>query len=320
MEPPPSPSEALALDAEDPLIARILAARPAPTPSQARVRVDAGDDAAVLADGTAVTVDAMVEGVHWDERLSPADVGWKLLAVSVSDLAAMGAAPGWAVLTLALPNHDEGWLTAFMQGLAEALAAWSVRLVGGDLVRTPGARMASLTLGGTCVAAPITRAGGLPGDDLWVTGTLGLAGLGWRSAEPPEVALEALRRPTPPLAFALDLARADLVHAAMDLSDGLARDLPRLARASHCGAIVSPSSLPGHEALGEQGWVHQVSGGEDYQLLFAAPPSASAALMALAHRHGVRLTRIGELETGTEVRLSDRAWPPPAFQHFPVSA
>ncbi len=271
----------------------------------------------MLADGTTVTVDALVEGVHWNERLAPGDVGWKLLAASVGDLAAMGARPDWALLTLALPAPDAAWLGAFSTGLAEALAAWDVRLVGGDTVRTSGPRVVSLTLGGRCVGAPVLRSGAVPGDDLWVTGTPGLADAGWRLAHPPEAALAALRRPSPPLAFALHVAAGSLVHAALDLSDGIERDLPRLATASGVGAVVEVGALPSHPDLaGPSAWHHQVSGGEDHGLLFASPASARAALMEAAAAHGVRLTRMGQIEAGAGARLSDRAWPGTTFRHF----
>ncbi len=313
MEPPPSPDP----DPEDSLLSLVLSARPPRPCPDARVRVDAGDDAAVVGDGTVVTVDALVEGVHWNERLAPGDVGWKLLAASVADLAAMGARPDWALLTLALPSPDATWLAAFSAGLAEALATWDVRLVGGDTVRTSGPRLVSLTLGGRCVAEPILRSSALPGDDLWVTGTPGLADAGWRLARPPEAALAALKRPVPPLPFALHIAAAGLVHAALDLSDGLERDLPRLATASGVAALVEVAWLPSHPDLdGPSAWHHQVSGGEDHGLLFASPATARAALMAAAEAHGVRLTRIGRIEGGSGARLSDRPWPGTTFRHF----
>ncbi|MBM4368704.1 MAG: thiamine-phosphate kinase, partial [Deltaproteobacteria bacterium] len=112
-------------------------------------RVGIGDDGAVLADGTVVTVDTMVEGVHWDDRLSPADVGYKLVATNVSDLDAMGARPSWALLALSLPTPlDREWATAFFAGLGEARARWPFVLAGGDTTRVAGPRVASLTLGG----------------------------------------------------------------------------------------------------------------------------------------------------------------------------
>jgi thiamine-monophosphate kinase len=233
LEPPtPDPSQR-----EQQVIDMLLAQRGAP-PSW--VDLDAGDDAAVLSDGTAVTVDALVEGVHFDERLSAEDVGFKTLAVSVSDLGAVGARPRWAVLALSLPRADEAWCAGFARGLREACARWGVYLLGGDTTGVPvgGPRVASLTLVGRCAQAPLARSGGRRGDRVWVTGTLGLAGAGWRLDAPPPEALQALRRPAPPLELALRCAASGLVHAAMDLSDGLAVDLPRLCAASGTGAAI----------------------------------------------------------------------------------
>jgi thiamine-monophosphate kinase len=323
LEPPPAP----VTDAEDTILGTLLAARPSVTSTSPRV--DVGDDAAVLADGTAVTVDALVEGVHWDDRLSPADVGHKLVAVSVSDLAATGASPTWAVLTLALPpGAAEGFVSGFARGLADALRRWDIALVGGDTVRTGGPVVVSLTLAGRCVGAPLVRSGARPGDDVWVTGTPGLAGLGWRTADAPPEALEALRRPDPPLAFALDVARSGLAHAAMDLSDGLERDLPRLCAASGVAAEIDAASLPSHPALeaSDDALVHRLAGGDDYQLLLAAPPAAHPALVELAARHGTRLTCIGRVlpahaapeHARSGAFLRHGPWPDASFLHFPA--
>lgn len=288
-------------------------------PPAAGLAVPPGDDAAVLADGTAVTVDALVEGIHWDHRLSAADVGWKTVAASVSDLAATGARPDWAVLALSLPEPlDDAWVAGFARGLADALARWSIRLVGGDTTRSP-VRTVSLTLAGPCVAQPLRRAAARPGDDLWVTGWPGLAGAGWMWAAPPDPALAALRRPDPPLAFALDLARRDVARAAMDLSDGLAADLPRMCAASGAGATVDRDAIPVHPDLAGDPWPAVFGGGDDYQLLFAAPPAARDAVDALAREHGVRAARIGRFHAGSGARLAGGSWPAPAFAHWSSS-
>lgn len=277
-----------------------------------------GDDAAVLADGTAVTVDALVEGVHWDERLSPEDVGYKAVAASVSDLGAMGARPRFMVLAASLSagSAEPAWLDALSRGLGQAAARYDVALIGGDVTRTPGPTVLSITMGGPCVASPLLRSTARPGDAIWVTGTLGLAGAGWLLADPPAAALSALRRPDPPLSFALALAEAGAATAMMDLSDGLASDLPRLCRASGVGARISPDALPLHPALAgvADPVALAVGAGEDYQLLFCA--RSDATLAELAARYGVALTRIGTIEAGDEVALVGRPWPPPAFTHF----
>lgn len=285
----------------------------------ASVRVGPGDDAAVLRDGTTVTVDALVEGVHWDWRLSPADVGWKAVAVNASDLGAMGARPEWMLLALCVPTTvDHDWIAAFAAGLGEASRAFGVGLVGGDTTRSPGPRIVSVTMGGPLVAAPITRSGGSAGDDLWVTGTPGLAGAGYVLADPPDAALSALRRPRPPVAFALELAREGLATAMMDLSDGLSSDLPRLCARSGVGAVVQPEHLPLHPALEglPEALTLQAAAGDDYELLFAALPGARDRIVALASRHDVPVSRIGRLMADPAVVLEGAGWPEAPFVHF----
>ncbi len=306
--PPPDPEPPPASDPEGAVIARVLAARP-PCHQPDPPAVDAGDDAAVLADGMAWTVDTLVEGRHVDGRLSPEDVGFKAIAVSVSDLAAMGARPTTALLSLALPSPDPAWLDGFARGVGEALARWDIRLVGGDTVQTDGPRVITVTLGGPVRDRAITRTGAHPGDALWVTGTPGLAGAGWRRADPPAEALAALRRPDPPVAFALSLAADALPTAMMDLSDGLGTDVPRLAAASGVRLVVDPGRLPDHPALADDPMGHRFAGGDDYQLLFTAPAWATVSLFALARAHGVDLHCIGRATVGSGAALPDGSWP-----------
>lgn len=270
----------------------------------------------MLSDGTALTVDTLVESVHWDARLSPEDVGYKAVAVSVSDLCAMGAEPTWMLLALSLDDRP-GWVGRFAEGVGAATRHWNLPLIGGDTTRSNGPIVVSTTLGGRCVAAPVQRSGARPGDTLWVTGTLGLAGAGWYLTDPPLDALTALRRPDPPVAFALALARAGVVTAMMDLSDGLAADLRRLCAASGVGAAVDPAALPLHPCLARLSdpVPVQVGTGEDYQLLFASPPGAP--IEALAAACGVEVTPIGGLRADPEVRLIGRPWPESVFTHFP---
>lgn len=313
-------------DRETATIRRILAAQPSqgarvapklhgPTP-----RVGPGDDAAVDTRGQVVTVDALLEGVHFDHRLSPADVGYKAIAASVSDVCAMGATPTWATLALSLPEERAAWVEAFAAGLAEACATFGVALVGGDTTASPGPVVVSVTMGGDLLGRAWLRSGAAVGDDLWVTGTLGSAGAGWRLQNPPHAALASLRRPVPPVAFGRAIARQQLVTAAMDLSDGLAADLVRLCAASGRSARLELSSLPIDPALPDA-LDHALRGGEDYQLLFTARPRHREALLAAARVAGVRLTRVGTMtaDAPSQVRAPDGAalaWPAPAFDHF----
>ena len=242
-------------------------------------------------------------------------MGWKLVAVNVSDIAAMGARPTWAVLALTLPAPvDRAWVEAFAGGVGEACAAFGVALVGGDTTRGP-ARTLSLTMGGQPAGAPILRSGGLPGDDVWVTGTLGRSAEGMLSDTPSREALAHLRRPVPPVAFAAALGAAGHVHAMMDLSDGLRADLARMCAASRVGARIDAGALPGSGPLA---W--QTAYGEDYEVLFTAPQGARDAIASLAVMHSTPVHRIGSLFADPVVALDGHpaapAWPAPRFTHF----
>ncbi len=270
----------------------------------------------MLDDGTVVTTDLLIEGVHFDDATPPEDLGWKAVAVNVSDVIAMGAEPRWATLALSLPDHRPAWVASFARGFGEAAARWGVRLIGGDTTGSPGPVVASVTMGGAALGRPWRRGDGQVGDALWVTGTLGLAGAGWRETAPSASALAALRRPHPPVELARTLARARVVRAAMDLSDGLAVDLPRLCAASRCGARIDRRSLPTPDRSA-RALDHALRGGEDYQLLLSAPPGSEPTLLALAAAAAVRITKIGELVPGCGPRFSDDApWPASAFSHF----
>jgi thiamine-monophosphate kinase len=258
-----------------------------------------------------------VEGVHFDARSSPADVGYKAVAVSVSDLGATRARPEWMVLALSLPDRPDRdrWVEGLSRGLHEACARFGVYLVGGDVTGVPagGPIFVSATLGGRLVDGPRTRSGARPGHDVWVTGWPGLAGAGWMSDDPPAAGLSALRRPVPPLAFALAL---DVASAAMDLSDGLAADLPRLCAASGVGAEIDPDALPVHPDLRARAdrLRFMTVGGDDYELLFTAAPEHHSRIRELAG--DVPVHRIGRIVAGNGARLAGVDWPVPAFSHF----
>lgn len=278
--------------------------------------VGPGDDAAVLADGTVLTTDLLVEGVHFDDRLSGADIGWKAVAVNASDIGAMGAAPTWMVLDLATPA-DDAWLHDFGRGLEAACAEFRVDLIGGDTTGTPGPRFVGITMAGRATGPLLRRSGARPGDVVLVTGIPGLAAAGYLHATPAAAARDALRCPRPPVRLAQ--AAAPLLSAAMDLSDGLAADLPRLAAASGIGARLDPAALPDHPALHDG--LHparslQLAGGDDYALLMACPPGNVAAVKALANTHGVRVTAIGRFTDDPDARPTDGAWPAPPWLHF----
>lgn len=306
---------------EEEIIRRLLEAAPDagrhhPPPHPA---ARPGDDAAVIAEGEVVTVDLMVEGVHWDERCAPEDLGWKLVAVNASDIGAMGCRPTWALLGLSLPASRSGdWLTAFARGLGEGLRHVGAELVGGDTTGSRGPVALSLTMAGRG-PRPVGRSGARAGEDLWVSGALGMAAAGFLDDEP--AGLRWWRRPRPPVELGARLGEEGLVSAMMDLSDGLRRDLDRLCRASALGAEVEAASLPLHPPLGalprEAGLARAVSFGEDYQLLFSAGADRRARILALGEELEVAVHRIGRLVERPGARLDGGGWPAPLFEHFP---
>lgn len=265
----------------------------------------------------------MVEGSHFDARLSPSDVGYKAIAVSVSDVVAMGGVPQWALLTLTLPRDTNplDFVNGFAEGVREACATFGVRLVGGDVTGGRGPRVVTSVVAGPC-PKPVTRSGAQPGDDVWITGLVGLAGAGWMWPDPPPLALDRLRRPRPRLAFAQPLS--DLATAAMDLSDGIATDLPRLALASGVAISIDLAALPVPDALlgfdPDQIREAQLCGGEDYELLFTASADRRDALLAQAEAVGVRLSRVGTVQTGEGVTTTEGPLPRAGFAHFDFGA
>jgi thiamine-monophosphate kinase len=294
-------------------LAQLLAGRR--PPSTGLLQVDLGDDCAVLADGTAITVDTMVQGVHWDHRLDPADLGWKLVAVNASDLGAMGARPAWALLSLSLPRElDPAWLPAFSRGLHEGLGAFGLSLIGGDTTTSPGPIALSLTVGGR-VLRPVRRGGGRAGDVLWVSGRLGASARGFFQGG---AAWADHARPRPPVALGVALAEAGLARAMMDLSDGLHADLNRLCAACGLGAEIDPAALPLAPGLADEAdaMALAVAWGEDYELLFAAAPEDGPAIEALSRSLGVAVQPIGALCPALGARLRGSAWPAPLFSHF----
>ena len=274
-----------------------------------------GDDAALLQARPgmqlAVSTDMLVAGTHFFADTGPDDLGWKTLAVNVSDLAAMGATPRWAFLALALPAADEAWIAAFARGFFACADTHGVDLAGGDTTRGP------LTLSVTIIGEvpqgeAITRAGGKAGDDLWVSGQPGMAALGLAalrgetqlSTAGRAACIAALQRPQPRIA--LGLALRGVATAMLDVSDGLLGDLGHILECSATGAIIDVGALP-LAALRDNGADEALArrclldGGDDYELLFAAPAARRADVEVLAGQLGLALHRIGELgaEPGT---------------------
>lgn len=266
-----------------------------------------GDDAALFSVRPGmelvVSTDMLVSGTHFFADTEPTDLGWKTLAVNVSDLAAMGACPRWALLALALPAVDEDWLAAFAEGLFACAKAFDIDLVGGDTTRGP-LNLAVTLIGEVAHGSAITRAGARAGDELWVSGQPGRAALGLAQLRgtlqlaAPEDFIAALQRPQPRLALGQKLR--GLASAMLDVSDGLLGDLAHLLERSTVGAIIEQDALPLHPlcAAGVDELTARASllgGGDDFELLFTAPASQRAAITALSSELGLPLHRIGQI-------------------------
>lgn len=314
-----------------------------------------GDDAALfrLAAGMqlAVSTDMLVAGTHFLPDADAFGLGWKTLAVNVSDLAAMGAKPKWATLALALPAVDTDWLAAFSRGFFACAEQFGVDLVGGDTTR--GALTLSVTIMGEVpTGLALRRDAALAGDDIWVSGTLGDAALALAALQGqialPAAELQAVRmaleQPQPRLTLGLalrgqasnglasdGLASGRLAHAAIDISDGLLADLGHVLQQSGLGATLHLAQIPRSDsflrASANQpqarwlGWC--LAGGDDYELCFTAAAERRSQILALGQQLQLPLTRIGQTtdapglrvlaEDGTAICLTHRG-----YTHFPA--
>jgi thiamine-monophosphate kinase len=271
-----------------------------------------GDDAALVKPGPgmalAVSTDMLLEGRHFVAGTEPRALGHKALAVNLSDMAAMGAAPRWATLALALPQADDKWLAAFAAGLFALAERFEVDLIGGDTTRGSLA-IAITVLGEVPEESALLRSGARAGDDIWVSGELGGAALGLAHLQgrvelEAQDALEAARRLNSPEArVALGQRLRGVASSAIDLSDGFAGDLQHVLERSSVAAQVHYARLPRPATFSRLSDPRLeaecvLSGGDDYELLFTAAPGRRAELEALAGEVDVALTRVGSIRAG----------------------
>jgi thiamine-monophosphate kinase len=302
------------------------------------VVVGIGDDAALLAptrgSQLAASVDMLVAGRHFFADVDPEALGHKTLAVNLSDMAAMGATPRWALLAGALPDADPQWLNGFARGFFALAAAHGVDLVGGDTTRGP-LNLCVTILGEVPAGKALLRGGARRGDSIWVSGALGDASLALAhhagrlalSADEAASCQNALLWPAPRVA--LGIALRGLASAAIDVSDGLVGDLGHVLEASKVGAVLELAAIPRSKALDRQlaSSAHDIAlqcllaGGDDYELCFTAAPSNDPRVAALAAELGLELHRVGTIvaEPGLIVRDSSGrplARLPQAYDHF----
>jgi thiamine-monophosphate kinase len=298
-----------------------IAERLRPLAAGTKGALELQDDAALLEPPAraelVLTKDAMVAGVHFLPEDPPGEVAKKLLRVNLSDLAAMGATPlGYLLALVRSKETPDGWLADFCQGLAEDQAEFGIGLLGGDTVATPGPLALSLTaIGHVPKGQALLRSAARSGDDLWVSGTLGDAALGLKvlqgdldvTAAARAYLIGRYRLPQPRLA--LGQALRGIAHAAIDVSDGLLADLGHILETSGVGAELRAEALPFSAAARDLPGAREaaLAGGDDYELLFTAPPKRRVEINALSRQLDLPLTSIGEIHAGTGLRVLDAA-------------
>jgi thiamine-monophosphate kinase len=286
------------------------------TSTRADVRLGIGDDAAVLAvpagQELVVSTDTLVCDVHFPAATLPADIGFKSMAVNLSDLAAMGAEPRWATLALTLPEADPDFLGPFCAGFAESAQTHNVALVGGDLSRGPLSITVQI-MGTVPGGSALLRGGARPGDQVWVTGELGSAALGLAvlqgrhsgNKQGLDACVLRLNRPEPRVRAGMLLR--GVASAAIDVSDGLLTDLNHVLRASGVGARIELSRIPMGAALSAlpaetERWQFALSGGDDYELCYTVAPPEAAGLVLRLEGSGCNASHIGSVTAGTGIR------------------
>lgn len=301
-------------------------------PQDADILLGIGDDCAILrprpGQDLLVSIDTLIEGVHFPQNTKPYQLGWRCLAVNLSDLAAMGAEPTWFTLALTLPDNDDSWISEFSRGLFELADRHHIRLIGGDTTR--GALSITIQVHGYTPAGKALRRDGAQADDaIYVTGFPGEAGAGLHRIRQggygdTDHLIRRFYQPQPRLAFGQ--AIRELAHSAIDISDGLLADLGHILQRSDKGACVEMAAIPcSTQLVAAQGEVQALSlaltAGDDYELCFSAAAKNHAQVMQLAQAHQLPVTRIGTIIHGSELNLIDASGNPVVvenrgYQHF----
>lgn len=279
-----------------------------------------GDDAAIIRPSIGFDLcfssDMLIKDKHFFSDVSPEDLAWKMLAVNISDMAAMGAVPKWVLLSAGLPDLDEKWLTRFCESFFSLAQRFGITLIGGDT--TKGDLVFNITIVGELPQGQaLRRDAAQEGDDIWVSGQIGMAAaaLNHRLKNctlPPKVfglCEDKLLRPEPRVDLGLPLL--PLAHAAQDISDGLAQDLGHILTASSLGAEISIDVLPVPDelrtSLSEEQWTaFALSGGDDYELVFTASADRRSEILAAAAQCGVAVTRIGKTNNSGRLKIKDK--------------
>lgn len=300
--------------------------------SRADVLLGIGDDAALLSapptSSLVMTMDTLAAGVHFPLKTPAFDIGYKALAVNLSDLAAMGAEPAWMMLALTMPNAEPNWLKSFSKGLLSLAEPYNLQLIGGDTTKGP----LSITIQANGFVPPLLalrRQGAQVGDKIYVSGTLGDAGLGLRVAQGkcqlPQKAkkyvLERLHRPTPRIKLGMLLR--GIASSAIDISDGLLADLGHILESSHVGAEIQVKNLPISSVLNQYlspkaAAMLALTAGDDYELCFTVPPSLENQLLKKLKNAKIICHCIGEIKKKLGIKLLGFSGklPQHGYQHF----
>lgn len=286
----------------------------------AQTDLSVGDDAALISIShgmqLAISADMLVAGTHFFSDCDAFHLGWKSLAVNISDMAAMGAQPKWATLAISLPNIDKDWLSQFSAGFFACAKQFNVDLIGGDTTRGP-LTISVQIMGEVPIGKAIKRSGAQLNDDIWVSGQLGSAALALAylqnkhstiasSADDLAICLQALHAPVPRIDLGLNLR--GIATSSIDISDGLLADLGHILKASNCGATLDLAAIPCIEllktSLQNASTQHYIlAGGDDYELCFTAPKSARDSITSIAKQINCPLSLIGEAHAGNDLNV-----------------